>query len=506
MPNEMLQPNGSLAPERMAMAAPRRAVALDALRGASILLMVLTANVPWNLPLGVERWLVHAQTPPPSHVFNPALPGINGIDLVFPFFVFCLGAATPLALTRRLEAGAPVWRIVADTLWRGLLLALFAFYIPHVRPWELSGDPTRLAWVRAMVAYAALFPVFLRLPRKWPALMRFGVRTGGWIACIGFVVTARFEDGSGPLPAGAAVLPRVDSVIWTLSNVAVATALVWLVTRRRRGVRLALIAALAAIHLCGGVGWVHAAWSWTPGAPAAFWSHATRLPWLWRNEYLEMLMIALPGSLAGERLLIRMRNDGAGAASAWSRSRRMALAAIALLLTGVCIWGLFTRHVATAALGSALLGLAGWRLSIGAATGAEALLAWLFRSGLAWLAVGLALEPLEGGIKKEPATLSFYLVTAGLAALCLMALTVASQTAALRRPLAWLGGAGQNPMMAYLGFSNVVQPALILAGVTAFVNMRAPSPWAQLAYAVAGAALMAALVAGCSRRGIIWRA
>lgn len=27
----------------------------------------------------------HAQTPPPDHIFNPEIPGITWVDLVFPF-------------------------------------------------------------------------------------------------------------------------------------------------------------------------------------------------------------------------------------------------------------------------------------------------------------------------------------------------------------------------------------------------------------------------------------
>lgn len=60
-----------------------RALALDALRGYAIITMVLSATIVTHVLPG---WMSHAQTPPPDHVFNPLLPGITWVDLVFPFF------------------------------------------------------------------------------------------------------------------------------------------------------------------------------------------------------------------------------------------------------------------------------------------------------------------------------------------------------------------------------------------------------------------------------------
>lgn len=59
-----------------------RALALDALRGYAIITMVLSATIVTHVLPG---WMSHAQTPPPDHVFNPLLPGVTWVDLVFPF-------------------------------------------------------------------------------------------------------------------------------------------------------------------------------------------------------------------------------------------------------------------------------------------------------------------------------------------------------------------------------------------------------------------------------------
>ena len=73
----------------------QRAYALDALRGYAILTMVLSATVAPDILPG---WMYHTQTPPPGHVYNPALSGLSWVDLVFPFFLFAMGAAFPFSL------------------------------------------------------------------------------------------------------------------------------------------------------------------------------------------------------------------------------------------------------------------------------------------------------------------------------------------------------------------------------------------------------------------------
>lgn len=65
-----------------------RANSLDALRGYAILTMVLSATVAGSI---LPAWMYHAQTPPPTHAFNPELPGLTWVDLVFPFFCLLWG-------------------------------------------------------------------------------------------------------------------------------------------------------------------------------------------------------------------------------------------------------------------------------------------------------------------------------------------------------------------------------------------------------------------------------
>jgi len=55
---------------------PRRAYALDALRGLAILGMILSGQLPFGQN-ALPAWMYHAQVPPPEHKWVATLPGIT---------------------------------------------------------------------------------------------------------------------------------------------------------------------------------------------------------------------------------------------------------------------------------------------------------------------------------------------------------------------------------------------------------------------------------------------
>ena len=133
-----------------------RALALDALRGYAIITMVLSATIVTHVLPG---WMSHAQTPPPDHVFNPLLPGITWVDLVFPFFLFAMGAAFPFSIRKRAEKGDSKLKLVYEAVKRGIQLTFFAIFIQHFYPYMLSSPQDMRAWLLAILCFAVLFPI-----------------------------------------------------------------------------------------------------------------------------------------------------------------------------------------------------------------------------------------------------------------------------------------------------------------------------------------------------------
>ncbi|NMC81374.1 MAG: DUF5009 domain-containing protein [Armatimonadetes bacterium] len=471
----------------------RRVDGLDALRGLSILMMVFSGLIPAGMP----AWMFHAQCPPPTGKFNPNIPGITWVDLVFPIFLFCLGAAIPLALTRRLEKGMPWWQASLAAFQRFFLLVGFAMYVVHIRPYSLGDPPQTQHFLRSILAFAALFPVLARLPDKWHPLIRYAVRTAGWALVIYLMWSVRLADGTGFVKTAADGRISVDSdiIIMILAHVALFGTLIWLATRKSPMMRVGAMGLFLAIRLstAAGPSWLQTAWSWTP------------VDFIYRSGLAGPLFVALVGTLIGDLLLAWMREPaGDEKHPAFGPERLLLLGLFGVYLTVVSLVGLLNRHVAETFVVSALiLALMLW-LVRGPKTASERLLRSLTQWGVYCLMLGLLLEPYEGGIKKDPATLSYYFVCSGLAIGLLITFTIIGDLAR-KRWLALLSLNGQNPMIAYIATGALIQPILFLTGINPWINTLVREPWQALLHSIAVVLLGALVVAVCSRRKIYWR-
>ena len=105
----------------------KRVASIDVLRGLTIFMMVLSGSLVWNANL--PAYMFHCQVGPPSFVFNPDVKGITWVDLVFPWFIFSMGASMPFSLGRKLEKGVPVWKVSLGVVKRWLTLAAFGLVL-----------------------------------------------------------------------------------------------------------------------------------------------------------------------------------------------------------------------------------------------------------------------------------------------------------------------------------------------------------------------------------------
>ncbi len=173
-----------------------RLLSLDTFRGATIVAMILVNNP--------GSW---------SHVYGPLLhakwQGWTPTDLVFPFFLFIVGVAIPLALGKELDRGASRGQLTKKATKRsvilfglGLLLAIFPlFHFPLI-----SGEPgvgirpAAWDWLRIMgvlqriaLCYLACACAFLFLRTQSQRLLAGALLVGYWLA-----MTAVPVPGFGP--------------------------------------------------------------------------------------------------------------------------------------------------------------------------------------------------------------------------------------------------------------------------------------------------------------------
>ncbi len=466
-----------------------RALGLDALRGIAILTMVLSGIIPFG---ELPAWMYHAQVPPPDHVFDPEVRGITWVDLVFPFFLFSMGVAIPLAFSRRLEAGAARRQLLVKVAERGFLLAFFAIYLHHIRPFVLQpSDQEPWVWWTAIAGALILFAIYTRLPSGWPRWQRWGIRGAGFAAAAVLLSQLTYPDGSG------FSLYRSDIILIVLTNMAVFASLIWMATRQRMEWRLGVLVFLTACILASREpGWIDAFWGESP------------LPWLFRFDYLKYLFILIPATMVGDQLAAAMKQGLPAVLQDRSlrgacRYHVTAVAGIAIML--ILLAGLLSRQVfLTTALTAAIMAATLW-LFRKAETGNDRLLRTILLWGAFWLMLGLVLEPFEGGIRKDHSTFSYYFVTTGAAIWLLAALMVWID---LLRGVRWfslLVTNGQNPMIAYAGMQNFVLPVLMLTGVHGWLLGVTGDPWIGVLRALGYTVVLALLVAWLTRRKIFWR-
>lgn len=479
-----------------------RALALDALRGLAILAMLLSGQLPFH-ENALPSWMYHAQVPPPKFEFNASLPGITWVDLVFPFFLFAMGAAFPLALARRMENRTPPGKLFLFVAERGFLLGFFALFVQLIQPYTLSHHPTTATWLLALLGFFIFFPILTRLPTLWPLWVNTSLRAAGWLGAILFCVLATYPDGSG------FKLTRSDIIIIVLANMAVFGSLVWMFTRGNLSLRLGVLGIIFAIRLSNlpypTDGWVRELWKFPAGDnPVTNFIHA-----FYQLYYLQYLCIVIPGTIAGDLILKWTRRDispeAVSLARSWSPMRYLGIISVmSALLLGALV-GLKARWLTETNLLLFALCLLGGLLLRSPLNDTEQLLQKLFHWAVYWLVLGLVFEPWEGGIKKDHPTLSYYFVTSGLAIFTFVIFAILIDVWSLKRWLALLIDNGQNPMIAYAGINNFITPVLALTGGSALLAQFATTPWRGFGKGVIVTLLLALVVSFLTRRQVFWR-
>ena len=258
-----------------------RAHALDALRGYAIITMVLSAMEAFSV---LPRWMYHAQVPPPDHVFDPTIYGITWVDIIFPFFLFSMGAAIPLSLGRQHAKGESIMKLTWKTVQRWVKLTFFAIFIIHAFPFMLGYEQE---WMRyAMPIFFFLLLCLMFMPNPF-GLSPYKARTITWSAylvAVGFMLLQPYVGGA-PFR-----LADSDCIMLILANVSLTGSIIYLLTIGHPLRRLALLPFLVALFMAA-----HTANSW----PALL-IHTSWLPWLYLPAYQEYLLIIIPGTVAGE--------------------------------------------------------------------------------------------------------------------------------------------------------------------------------------------------------------
>lgn len=458
------------------MSAPtKRIVTIDILRGITIFAMILCANIGYNS--GLPAWMFHCQTPPPTYAFDPSVPGITWVDLVFPFFLFTMGAAFPLAMRKKLDNGVSKWSVTCSLFRRWLTLTIFALVLGNAYSNGLSARPAWMVQTFNIVLWGVMFMSLVRIPDEKKGKL---VNNAGLLLLTAMAII-RVDYFGVPLNRWTS-----DIIIMILANIAIWGGLIWMFTKdslRLRWLAVTLIAGFKAMSA-----YAPESVAWVPQMSA--------IGWFFNWAFLQYLVIALIGSIVGDMLLTQSRS---GKNVEIGRAH-VAAGVIALTAMSVQLWGLFTRNVLADFIISAILGAAFLVLTIKRRN----VMTDIGYIGFALMLIGIIFDPIDGGITKDHCNLSYMLTTSGMTAL--------TGAFILALEFKWnikgrgLSGCGQNPMLAYTVTNFLTGPILALCGILPWLdNISVGSPFWGVFRGLFITLLMVAVTCFFTKKKLFWR-
>ncbi len=446
-----------------------RYLSLDFLRGLTIFGMVLSGIQPSGVMPG---WMYHVQNPPPTHELDMAVPGIGWVDLVFPIFIFCMGAAIPFA--------KPSPKGIFS---RFAMLWLFSYLYVFIN--------SSNSWV-TLAGFAALFPLYMvfktppRLFGKEPGVPL--IRCAGLILVVAVIAINHFCFGE------AINVQRRGIIIFLLAFLYLFGGLIWHYTKENLAGRSAIFGLILAFTL------VTQYKEW----PTITYANPD-IRWWFNVEYFYFLLLLLPATYIGDLLQKRislgenlpMAEEGKGKPAA-------ALAMLSLILV---VWMTFAFYMQLywwnlALSGIMLLGI--YRLAkkhFPAYIPIVQIAAYL-------IIAGEIIEPYGGGIKKVPCTIQYCLATCGMA----MMLLIVSDWVCNKIPGSFFVNtfhrAGKNPLMCYIAFSCLVQPLMQITGAIYLYRLAYPEGMHLLGFIRSAAAVILTMwiVGQFTKRKIFWKA
>lgn len=470
---------------------------VDLLRGVAIVGMVLSGTISRNGAL--PAWLFHAQIPPPDFRFNPDLPGITWVDLVFPFFIFAMGVAIPYSLGSLIEKGASLGSILQKLLTRALRLFVFALMLGQLSPWHYTGVEGYYPWVAAMLAFLAFFLAFGRLPitKSWQSLSE----TAGYTLLILLLVIKHFVFGLH------FSFNKNDIIILVLANMALFGGIIWLLTREKPMTRLAILAMVFVWRLTHGVegSMNQLLWNVTPAKTIGLWFPSLKEALMslgdlnktvfYSPEFLKYLLILIPGTLTGDILSGNKFKPAVGQ-----------VGAIAFVVL-VCfnIWALFARQLTALWIVNVFFGFAlVYRKHLFPGLGGKDLniAMWSYT----WLLIGMVMEAWEGGIKKDPSTYSYLILTAGISGFSLLVIRHCCQQLNWAGRLAIIDKTGMNPMIGYVMVSYAIAPLLQLSQILPWIDRwHHAHPWLGLLRGLLLTLLMLLATQWFTNKKLFWK-
>ena len=456
---------------------------LDALRGYAIFTMILSGSIAYGPSM--PAWMFHAQVPPPNHQFNPNLPGITWVDLVFPFFIFCMGAAIPIALKKYAIANNNK-QVIFTAFRRFFLLTFFALFLEHFKSNRMLATPSNGTYWLSLAGYLLLFFAFSKLGAFFSKKIETIINSTALAIGIAGLIFLPLNNGEG------FKITNSDIIIIVLANMALFGTLAWWFTRNNIVLRLGILPFVMAIFLGAK----------TPDSWNEFIYLLTPSTAIYKFYFLKYLFILIPGTIAGDWLL-KYKDTNPFEVKTNSHFKILGLIFSIMIISN--LFFLFTRQLAANLLLTIfLLSIAKWQIKKIILSN-KALIEQFFYAGAFALLLGLTFEAYEGGIKKDFSTYSYYFVTVGLAFFSFIVLAVFQSLSWAKSVHRFMVLSGQNPMMAYVSGSLFLLPIMHLTGIIHHWNEMNDSFFAGFLKGLIFTLVACGITIPFTKKGMVWK-
>jgi predicted acyltransferase len=450
-------------------AKPPRQESLDALRGWALLGMALSGLLPYGT---LPPWMYHAQVPPPDMKFDPSISGITWVDLVFPFFLFSMGAAMPFAMGRRLDEGEPWQATLFGLFKRSALLLVFAYLVHATRPGMMDGKETFFIQLLGMGFFVGTLLLFIHSSR-WSWQVNWVLKAVG----VGIILVA-----STLVPDPTKLDPmNQDIIIKVLAGVSFTGGLVYWASRRYAWAPYAVGCLVIVV-------WPLIKY-WPPFNPALQWTFS---PLVTRLDYHKYLLIVIPGILYGIWLAkggkIEFTKKEAGVLVFC-----LALLPLCLILAGRGSDAVLAGYLQLLAWGAAYV------------LPKESMLWQVIPSANILIFLGLMISHWGENLRKDSATVSYFLITSGLAILFHQGLELWRKRIPKESP-GFMALVGSNPLLGYLLITHFIFSFVRLTGIDGWIGSQGWNPWFLAFYSLLQTLTIGVLAAWATKQKVFMRA
>jgi predicted acyltransferase len=451
----------------------KRFTTLDTLRGLSIFGMVFSGTIPHGT---LPAWMYHIQNPPPNHTLDSTQFGLGWVDLVFPIFIFCMGVAIPFSFRAKWEKFSKnTVHDMRGIAVRFLRLLAFSFLCVLLRPPYSAGYGS---YFLALIGFASLWFIYVK-----------GATAGKQIAgSIAAITLLSIYHVAFKVPVS---LFKRDIIILLLAFLYLFGSLIWYATRDSEKWRLFSFLGVVAISLI----------SRTTGFDGLVYNNK-HISWLLNMEQINFLMILLPATWVGDRLVILQKENNLRIQHKGWLTHLLFWCLLAVVVW-ICISS-YNRWLLAGKLVS-LVTLAG--LIFLMSKKAPRFLPFLYLATLLILS-GLWMEQLEPGLTKVPCSFSYCFVSGGIALLLLLWLHYMSECFPQRFLGRVFSGAGANPLMSYVAHGLFIVPLMGITYIKTLYQWARPVayPWVGTLSAFLVVLFTMWAVSLVSRKKIYWRA